>query len=162
MYNSIFGDQAPKFIANFGLTNETVIILNHWVTDKSEADPKEVVLESELTADRVIIDKGDYWIFSGTVYLFKWSTKTERREKFEQIYQFNKQDVVLYQHTDGAPFVDASGNEVLFHMTVRPKSLSSLKKDILIIEFRSLSAVDFSNGLPIVKSISEIGMAKDI
>jgi hypothetical protein len=161
--NSIFGNDAPKFIANFGLVNETNVLLNHWVGDKNDAEAKETIIESELSAKRVILDRGDYWIFSGIVYLFKYPTSTERRSKFEEIYQFNKKDVILYQHSDGQPFKDASGNEVLFFMTVRPRNLSTLVfKDILVIEFRSLSQVDFSDSSPIITPISEISMAQEI
>lgn len=154
---SIFGNGAPKFVANFGLTDEATVLLDYWVTDKNEMQSKETIIESELTAERVILPRGEYLNFSGTINLFKYGTMPAIRSKFEEIYQYNKTEVVLFAHRDGVAFKDSDGNEVLFFLNITPKYLASTDfRDLLIIEFRSLTAVDFSNSSTIIPTLSEI------
>lgn len=154
---SIFGTQPPKFIANFGMETEAEVLLDHWLTNKDEADSKETIIESELSCDRQIIPRGDNWIFSGTVNLFKYGTRAEITNKFEEIYAYNREEVVLYRHRDGTPLKDDSGNEVLCYMTVVPKHYASLLYyDLLVVEFRTLTGVNFSSGVPVRKPLSEI------
>lgn len=160
MSTSIFGNSAPKFIADFGGTGEATVLLNCWLTNKDEPVVKELIIESELTAERSIISRGEYWLFSGTVNLFKYGSLAEIRAKFEEIYAWNKTNVVLYKHRDGEPYKDSGGSEVLFYMTVMPKNLMTLDfKDLLVIEFRSLSGVDFSDSSAVRPAVSEISMS---
>lgn len=160
MSTSIFGHSAPKFIGNFGDVDETEVLLNYWTTDSDEAAMKETVIESELEAYRAIIPRGDYWVFKGTVQLHKYGTLTDIRNKFEEIYAFNRKKVVLYRHRDGEPMKDEDGEEVLFYLTVTAKHFASLDfKDLLVLEFRSLKGVTLSNGLAVYPAIDEIGMA---
>lgn len=159
MSTSIFGGAAPKFIGNFGTEAAATVLLNHWVTDEAAYDVKEVVVESELAAERAILSRGEYFTFSGTINLFRYGTMAEIRAKFEEIYAYHNQDVVLYPHRDGAALVDSAGDEVLFRLTVTAKHLNRLDyKDLLVLKFRSLKAVDLSDASVTFPAVSTISM----
>lgn len=162
MNQSIFGSAAPKFVYDLGGENETIVLLNYWVTTIDEPDSRELVHESEIEPDRDIIDRGDFWIYEGRINLYKYSSMTFIRSKFEEIYQFNKKKVTLFRHQDGEPFKDASGNNLLFYMKVTPTFLTTLDfRDILIVNFRSLGAVNHSDGSEILTQPSEIVATDD-
>jgi len=155
---SIFGSNGPKFCYDHGGEGETFVTLGHWVTLKDEpVDEKILINESELEADRVITMLGAYWQFSGMVYLMKYGTIPEIRNKFEEIYQYNYQKVSLWKHSDGEPFKDSAGGDALFLMKVIPKNYQELDyRDVLLIDFISEKGIDFSNGLSTVPTLSEI------
>lgn len=160
MNKSIFGEQAPKFVYNLGSLNQTEVLLDYWLPLRDEPEEREIVNESSLESVRTIIDRGDFWTYEGRINLFKYESITAIRSKFEEIYQFNKKAVTLWKHRDGQPFKDKNGNNVLFYMKVIPKNLQTLDyKDILMVSFRSLKGIYFSNGTPIVPQLSEIIMS---
>lgn len=160
MNNSIFGAGAPKFVHDLGGENEATVLLDHWIQTNDGLDTKEKQIESELEASRDYIVLGDFLQIEGRVNLYAFGALTAIRSKFEEIYQFNNTDVVLYKHRDGQPFKDSSGNNVLFRMHVTPKNLTTLDyRDILIINFRSLTAVDYSESSAVLPQLSEIVMS---
>ncbi|MGE5353920.1 MAG: hypothetical protein ACM3P0_17670 [Acidobacteriota bacterium] len=161
MNKSIWGSAAPKFIYDMGGANETEVLLDRWITIEDEPEAKEVILESELEADRDISHKGSYWTFSGKLYLFKYN---DPLSKFNEVYQFLNQKVVLYKHRDGEPFKDKDGNNALFFIEeITPKNMTTLDyRDVLIIKFISLKAISFANSTPIKPQLSEITMSKNL
>ncbi len=163
MSESIFGYRPPKFVYDSGGENETTVELDYWKLSNNGPENSEYIQESELEANREIIDRGEYWSFEGSVHLFKYQTMSAIRSKFEEIYQFNKKKVILWRYRDGQPFKDKSGNNVLFYMTVTPKHLTTMDyRDVLVISFRSLKGVDFSDSSSIIPQISEIVMSNDL
>jgi len=162
MKESIFGSAAPKFVFDLGGENEATVILNYWVTTIDEPDSREIVHESEIEADRDFIDRGDFWVYEGRVNLHKYSSMAFIRSKFEEINQFNKKKVTLWRHQDGEPFKDSNGNNLLFYMKITPTFLTTLDfRDILIINFRSLGAIDHSDGSDILIQPNEIVATDD-
>lgn len=157
--SSIFGSEGPKIVFDLGGENETTVILGKWVTTADEPDSlREIINESELEDDRDIISLGgEFWKFEGFVHLHKYSDPELIRSKFEEIYQFNRQNVVLYKHKDGNYFKDTNGDAVLWKMNCFPKNYQPLDyRDLLIVQFRSLKGVDFSDSSTIVVQPSEI------
>ena len=160
MNNSIFGASAPKFIFDPAGENEATILLDYWTTTLDEPEIREVVHESELQASRQIVPRGDFWIFEGRINLYKYGTLAEIRSKFEEIYQYNNSEVELYKHRDGEAYKDSSNNSVLFYLRVTPRNLTTLDyRDILMLTFRSLKSVDFSDSSATFPSLSEIIMS---
>ncbi len=156
---SIFGSSGPKFAYDLGGPSEATVILGHWVPGKNEQDGEKVLIhESELESDRDFIDLGGgYWVYDGFVYLMKYVDPILIRSKFEEINQYNRKKVVLWQHRDGDPFKDSLGNNMLFYMNCYPRNFGTLDyRDLLYIQFRSCKAVDFSNGSTIITQPAEI------
>jgi len=158
---SIFGTTGPKFVYDLGGVNEATVQINHWVPQDDEPDIKEIVQESELQADREYIDLGEYRSFTGLVLLCKYESLATARSKFEEIYQYRKKKVILYKHSDGQPYKDSGGNNVLFYLRqVSPRNFQTLDyKDVLFLEFKATGEVDFSDSSPIVTPLSEIIMS---
>lgn len=155
MNNSIFGSAAPKV-----QLGSTTVILNYWVPSSESHEPKEVIVESELSAYRRILDHGDYLTFEGTINLLKYGSLSDIRAKFEEIYALNKQNVYLWKHSDGQPYKDRNGDNVLFYMKVTPRNLQSLDyRDLLFISLRSLAEVDYSDSSIIKPIVSDIIMS---
>lgn len=158
--NSIFGSAAPKFVYDPGGENPVTVLLNFWVTTTEETEQKEIVHDSELSAERSIIPLGDYLRFEGRVHLFKYGTMAQISSKFNEIYTYDKASVAVWKHRDGEPFKDAAGNPILFQLNVTPKNLYSLDyRDVLLLSFRALKGVDYSNSEPSYPSSSEIIMS---
>lgn len=157
---SIFGANGPKFVFDLGGEAEQTVLLNHWVTEAAEPERKEVVVESELAAERKFIHRGDYWTFRGTIFLWKMGSLTDIRNKFDEVMQFNGQDVALWQHRDGEAYKDLNGNVVLFHFTCYPKHFSSLDyHDMLVCEFRSLAGVGYEAAPKVIPAVANIVMS---
>ena len=161
---SIFGSLSPKFVYDLGGANEATVFIHYWVPTKDEPETrKEIIHDSELEADRNIIPLGDYWAFEGYINLLKYPDLASRRSKFEEIYAYNKKVVTLWKHRDGQPFKDSAGNNVLFYLNATPKNFGTLDyRDVLILQFRSLTEVYFSNGAPTIPLISEIIINKNL
>lgn len=160
MKESMFGSTAPKFVFDLGGSNEKTVILDYWVpiTDEPDSD-RDLIQESELEADREIINRGNFWVFEGRINLYKYDSISFIRSKFEEIYQFNKKKVVLWKHRDGVQYKDKDGNNILWYLTVTPKNLYTLDyRDLLILKFRSLKEVNYSDGSTVVTQPSEIIM----
>lgn len=158
MNESIFGSTAPKFVFDLGGSNEKTVILDYWVpiTDEPD-DDRDILQESELEADRDILNRGNFWTFEGRVNLYKYKIPNLIRSKFEEIYQYNKKKVVLWKHRDGIQFKDKDGNNILWYVNVTPKNLYTLDyRDILFIKFRSLKEVNYSDNSTIIIQPSEI------
>lgn len=160
MINSIFGKAYPKFAFDYGGPQQAVVTLQYWVTSRDEVESdRSVINESQLTGERIILDRGDFWVFEGRVHLFKYGSLSAIRNAFENIYQYNKKTVVLWKHSDGDLVVDKNGNPVLWYFTVKPKHLTSLDyRDVLICKFRSLSEPYYSDNQPVYPSIEDIVM----
>jgi hypothetical protein len=160
---SIFGSMSPKFAFDLGGANETTVQVNYWVPITDEPmDDRDIIQDSELEADREIIDRGNFWLFEGRVNLYKYNSLSLIRSKFEEIYQFNKKKVVLWKHSDRQPYKDAAGNNVLWYLKVTPKNLYTLDyRDILILSFRSLKEVNHSDSSTIIPQPTEIIMTNE-
>jgi len=160
MSNSIFGSSAPKFVYDLGGVNEATVLLDYCIITRDDPDVRKIVHESELSADRDFITRGDFWEFEVMVNLYKYE---DPRNKFEEIYQYKNLNVALWKHRDGSAFLDSSGDEVLFYIDeITPRNLTRLDyKDVLFIRFLSLKEVDFSNSVTVVPNIDEIIMSND-
>lgn len=128
-----------------GSSLSRVLLLNNFVTSTEDREERETINESELIADREIIDRGEFLIFEGRLNLFKYGTAAQIKAKFTELYAYHKTNVYLWKHQDGAPFVGVDGTTpVLFYLEIFPKNLYTLDlRDILIMRFRSLKAVKY-------------------
>lgn len=143
---SIFGSEAPKF--NY---NGIDVLLDNWVTLKFEPEgDNEVIQESEIEDKRNFITHNKFWIFEGLIDLYKYNSLSDIRTKFEEIYQYNHQDVVLYKYRDGFPFFTKDINEATFRLEMFPKDLDTLDcKDLLLLRFTSNEGIYFKTGLSV-------------
>jgi hypothetical protein len=164
MNNSIFGNLAPKFVLNPGGSNETTVMIDYWSPTKDEPEEdRDLIQESELEADRAIIDRGSFWSFEGRVNLYKYGSLSLIRSKFEEIYKFNKKKVVLWKHRDREPFKDLEGNNILWYLKITPANLYTLDyRDILMLSFKSLKEINFSDNSVIISQPGEVVMADTI
>lgn len=164
MNHSIFGSLSPKFTYDLGGTTETTVMIDYWIPTKDEAeDNRDIYQESELEADRAIIDRGNFWTFEGRINLYKYGSLSLIRSKFEQIYKFNKKKVVLWKHRDREPFKDLQGNNILWYLKITPANLYTLDyRDILILSFKSLKEINFSDNSVIIAQPGEVVMTDTI
>jgi hypothetical protein len=161
---SIFGNMSPKFVYDLGGPNQYSVQLNYWVPTADEpTDDRDIIQDSELEADREIIDRGNFWLFEGRVNLYMYGSLVNIRSKFEEIYQFHKKKVVLWKHKDKEPYKDKNGNNVLWYLKVVPKNLYTLDyRDVLLLSFRSLKEVNHSNNSVIIPQPTEIIITDEI
>lgn len=158
------------------LITEITVLLEQWVPIKDDINSNNVVIESELVADREFLDRGEYFEFYGSVYLFKYGlpqqTETEAleadkvveditaiREKANEIYHYRKKKVALFKHTDGRPYYDIDGNVAEFYIeSVVFKNLQTLDyRDVVFIRFLSLKEIDFANTSEAIYWVTETG-----
>lgn len=161
------------------LITEMEIDLEYWLTINDDVDVRSVFQESELIADRQILDRGEYFEFYGRLNLYKYgleylegieseSSESEApveqmdviRAKMLEIYHYRKKEVTLFKHKDGHPYRDSNGNEVMFYVeSVVLKNLTTLDyRDVMFIRFLSLTEVDFgqlTSGLVLITETGE-------
>jgi len=140
--DSIFGDGSPQFAANYGLPNQVIVVLDHYIITKDEPATKKIINESELETDRVFTPLGEYWELNLQINLFNY---VDAQTKFHEISPYKNQNVVLWKHNDGQPYKDKNGKPVLFYIDeITPFSLSQDDfSDCLMIKFLSLTGVCF-------------------
>jgi len=149
-FESIYGKLRPQFIYDKGGASEATVTLNYFTPDKdSEEEDRSIVQENKLQADRMILcHGGNFWEFSGIVNLFRWGSLVTVKEKMLEIYQYNNQLVVLHKYSDGPAYKDSEGNDILWFFHCYPKNREALDyRDIMIVNFRSCKAPDFSKML---------------
>lgn len=157
------------------LITEMTVNLDYWVPLAEEADIRNVALESELVADRDILDRGEYFEFYGRLNLYKYGVEEviegakgdaptmemeTIRAKFQEVYHYRKRKVTLFKHIDGHPYRDSNGDEVLFYIeSIILKNIAPLDyRDVLYIRFLSLTEVDLDQltlGLELVTESGE-------
>jgi hypothetical protein len=143
MYESIFGEYAPKFISG---VNE--VELDYWYTITDGPTEDSVIIhESKLTAKRSFISRPAQWEFIGTVNLFKYANP---RTKFDELYTYHNKVVTLYKHRDGSAF-SYGGTAIQFRLEVIPKNLRTLDyRDVVVLRFTSLYGFDYRSGMIIL------------
>lgn len=155
----IFGTAAPKFVYDPEGTPATVY-LDYVVILKDEPEIDLIENKSVINGHREFDYQGKHWIYEIRVHLCKYSNP---RSKYEEIKQYEGDEVVLYRHRDADPFRDGSSNDVLFVITKIQEAYFDTTdyKDILIIRFESKDYVDPSDGSVIVPQLEEIIMSND-
>lgn len=130
---SIFGIEAPKFID--AESNE--ILLDYFVVLKDEKDLGTIIHPSIINRHREWIDKGDHWIFEGLIHLFKYD---DPEEKYLELKNYYKQNVILYKRRDGFPFFNAEEEDAYFRIDkLEPIFLNASGfPDVLFISFLSV------------------------
>lgn len=158
------------------LITEMTVRLENWTPIKDDIDSRKNVIESELIADREFLDRGEFFEFYGSVYLFKYGlpqqTEVEApegdavvenitaiREKANEIYHYRKKKVALFKHSDGRPYYDIDGNVAEFYIeSVVFKNLQTLDyRDVVFIRFLSLKEIDFAYSSQAIYWITETG-----
>lgn len=154
----IFGVSAPKFVIDYGGESEATVLLDYCIPTQDKPEPDIIEHKSVINGHREHILKGIHWIFEVRVNLFKY---TDPRSKYEEIKQYEGQDVTLFRHRDGEPYKDNGGNEVLFSLvSVTEAYLTQIDyKDILYLQFKSKDYIDRSDGSTVVPQLEEIIMS---
>lgn len=133
---SIFGNQAPKFIAG-----ETEVNLDYCVVLQDEADLEDILHQSKVTGHREWSHRGKHWIFKVKIHLFKYEDVYSAYQNFKQ---YEHQLVTLYKRRDGNPVTNLHGEEVKFFIeNIEEGYLQHyLYPDILFITFLSQDPID--------------------
>jgi hypothetical protein len=147
----IFGNEAPKFIYNPAVINQTVL-LNYIqvITDKPE--PEEIIHQSIFTGHREFIILGHYYIYVCKLHLYKYTTAVDGltpQEKYDEIKQFEGNVVRFFRHSDGNYLKDSTGAEVEMFLQSIDESYYKTPdyKDLLLLKFKSTKYVDLTQGL---------------
>jgi hypothetical protein len=148
-FESVFGSLRPKFVYDLGGANEATVSLTNFIPGKDEPEEDRSVIQTdELSDNRMIIYRGNFWEFSGIVQCFRLVDWELIRMKMEEIYAYNNKLVVLHKYSDGPAYLDSAGVPIKWYLTCYPKSRESLDyRDIMVVNFRSLKAPDFSQML---------------
>lgn len=139
---------------------EMTVLLDYVVVDKDEAEDRSGFYESVITNHREKDSRGEHWVFSVILNLWKYGSEAAIKSKLDEIYQYRNSDLTLYRHRDSDPFKDAAGNDVLFFIDeIRPFYMERIAfRDRLLVTFRSKDPVDFTQNVTITLQANEVIM----
>jgi len=109
LIQSLFGIQAPKYIVG-----STTVNLDHWITLDDGPEDDIIMHESIINRHREWVVKGQHWIFSGNLLLFKYADpQTKYDELKPDEYTLVDQ---LFRRRDGIAIKDAADAVVKFRV----------------------------------------------
>lgn len=143
---SIFGEGTPKFIYDLGGAAEDEVTLEHSAILQDTPEAEILEHKSNINGHREFIKLGSHWVFSVRLFLFKYA---DPATKYTEIRQYDGCDVVLYRRDDGEPFLNSTGDKILFTITEVTEGYLQTTDyhDILTITFKSKDYVDLSDSL---------------
>lgn len=112
-YPSIFGIGAPKFVYDFGGSNEQEIELDHVVIITDDPDISTIENKSVKTGFTSWNYKGKHWIFELDLYLFKYPLANQK-SFYNTLKSFENTLVTLYKRRDGDFIKNPNDDPVLF------------------------------------------------
>lgn len=138
----IFGVSGSKFQSSGGseVLLENSILTPNWVD--SQYIEKTSIVNGNKTFDTL----GDYSDFTVLVHLFKYNSPVT---KFQEIYQYNHNDVYFCPHLDGSYIKTSTNATASFTITdMKLGFLDSYNQyDILTIKFKSKTYTDITTNI---------------
>lgn len=142
---SIFGTGRPKIID----ASSNTILLDYAVVLVDEPEENNIFYRSDIDQSGLALVRGHNWRYVVRINLWKRDENGDNPDAldyFSQIYNLLNTNVTLHRHRDYPAFKDSSGSDVSFKVWSVVPGYDTTEywntKDILTIEFRSLSPVD--------------------